>query len=193
MGIATEPLLHQQREAVHATAHVGDARWRSTPGRPMGPGSSPVQHVEDAGERCGIHAGIDDDASGPCPARSPSGPKPSTSACGRRVPMWPPAQAQPLPARRPALPLLSTGSPRRRAARSAAASARSVAARRGRHQTWPLQALQHDAELLVLRPTPTTTGLNDLKALNAPRTVRMAVHTHCSQRLATHPTRRPLA
>lgn len=44
-----------------------------------------------------------------------------------------------------------------------------------------------------LRHVPTAAGLDDLKTRMAPTTERMTVHTHCSQRLPTYPTRRPSA
>jgi hypothetical protein len=43
-----------------------------------------------------------------------------------------------------------------------------------------LQALQHDPQLLVLRPAPATARLHDFEPAKM-RTVRMAIHTHSAQ------------
>ena len=51
------------------------------------------------------------------------------------------------------------------------------------------QALQDDPGLLVLRPAPAPARLDDLKPPKG--TVRMTVHTHCSQREEHHAARRP--
>ena len=51
------------------------------------------------------------------------------------------------------------------------------------------QALQHDPGLLVLRPATTPARLDDLKPPEG--TVRMTVHTHCSQREEHPAARRP--
>ena len=41
-----------------------------------------------------------------------------------------------------------------------------------------LQAFQHDPQLLIIGPAPSSAGLNDLKPLNL-STVLMAVHKYC--------------
>ena len=64
-----------------------------------------------------------------------------------------------------------------------------VAARRRRDEARAGQALQNDPGLLVLRPAPAPARLDDLKPPEG--TVRMTVHTHCSQREEHHAARRP--
>jgi hypothetical protein len=51
------------------------------------------------------------------------------------------------------------------------------------------QALQHDLQLLILRPAAAPAGLDDLKPPKG--AVRMPVHTHCSQRQIACAARRP--
>ena len=51
------------------------------------------------------------------------------------------------------------------------------------------QALEHDPDLLILRPAAAPAGLDDLKQPEG--AVRMPVHTHCSQRQIACAARRP--
>src|SRR4051794_35938553 len=53
-----------------------------------------------------------------------------------------------------------------------------MAPRRRGDRSRRLQAFQNDPKLLVIRPTPPSAGLNDLKPINL-STVLMAVHKHC--------------
>jgi len=56
--IALEAFLDQQRQPVHAAAHVGVAGGDPKPARPRGPGSSPVQDAEHAGGRIGVDSSV---------------------------------------------------------------------------------------------------------------------------------------
>ena len=53
-----------------------------------------------------------------------------------------------------------------------------MAPRRRGYRSRRLQAFQDDPKLLIIRPAPPATGLNDLKPINL-STVLMAVHKHC--------------
>src|SRR4051812_46087684 len=64
-----------------------------------------------------------------------------------------------------------------------------VSPRRRGYEAWAGQALQHDPGLLVLRPATAPARLDDLKPPEG--TVRMTVHTHCSQREEHRAARRP--
>src|SRR4051794_13044037 len=64
-----------------------------------------------------------------------------------------------------------------------------VSPRRRGYEAWAGQALQHDPGLLVLRPATAPARLDDLKPPEG--TVRMTVHTRCSQREEHRAARRP--
>ena len=53
-----------------------------------------------------------------------------------------------------------------------------MAPRRRGYRSRRLQAFQDDPKLLIIRPAPPATGLNDLKPINL-STVLMAVHKYC--------------
>ena len=53
-----------------------------------------------------------------------------------------------------------------------------MASRCRRYRPRRLQALKDNPELLVIRPSPPSAGLNDLQPFNL-STVLMAVHKHC--------------
>ena len=59
---------------------------------------------------------------------------------------------------------------------------------RGSYQPRPRHALEDDPNLLVFAPAPPTPGLDDLQPIQ--RSERMTVHTRCSQRDSSYPTRR---
>lgn len=46
----------------------------------------------------------------------------------------------------------------------------------GRHRPRPLQPVDHDPQLLVFRPAPTPTGLDDRKAVRTPCTAHMTIN-----------------
>ncbi len=164
-------------------------RPRSTPGRQRGPRSSPVQ---DAGERLGIDGAVHHHA--------PASPHLNHHAARGRL-------SRPSPAWcrfgfRFGLRLddgehegrnglgISALDLQRSAPRHQQRSRDAVPAGRRRHQPRSLQALDHDAELPILRPTTAAAELDDVELLGQVADL-MDVNNVRSQPRDTSPARRP--